>query len=68
MAIIGFICLVLIGIFLTYGVFMGSIGLYALQGKAGWEFSIFGIMFLIGCVVLWYAFSNAPFTVSFNNK
>jgi len=68
MAIIGFICLLLIGIFLTYGVFMGSIGLYGLQGRLTWEFSIFGAMFLMGCAVLWYAFSNMPFTINFNEK
>jgi hypothetical protein len=62
MAIVGFILVCIIGIYLVVAGLGGWIGLGAFGGfHKTWGFLIFTV---IGALILWWAFNNSPFTIT----
>jgi hypothetical protein len=65
MAVIGFICLTILGFLLIVDSLQSAIGWYALSGRITTEYFFFIVPLIIGGLMLWYAFSNMPFTIFF---
>jgi hypothetical protein len=61
MEIVGFIALIVVGLYLAVAGFGGAFAAYGFSGKMLWPVIIIGC---IGLFVLYQAYEHAPFTIS----
>lgn len=62
MEIIGFIVLMLIGLYFSVGAFIGAYVCVAFTGKPDWvHFTVFSVL---GAAALYFAITNSPFHVT----